>query len=136
MPPLRPDGKKGLCQLKKLRFCPASVEAKAGIILAKTYAATLYGVEAARVQPQKIAQLAAAVIDVFKPKNNHHNADRFFATLTTDESKDLDPVVQILGRRASQIRRTASKSKEAEERFKKTLMKYARKYKSGDEWPK
>ena len=89
---------KGLNQLKRLRYCPASLEAKVAIILAKTYAATLYGVEAARVQPQKIAKLAAAVIDVFKPRNNHHNADWFFATLTSDEAEDLDPVVQILGR--------------------------------------
>ena len=57
---------KGLSQLKKLRFCPASVEAKVAIIHAKTYAATLYGIAAARVQPQQIAQLAAAVIDVFR----------------------------------------------------------------------
>ena len=72
---------KGINQFKRLRYCPVTVEAKMNIILAETYAATLYGVEAAKVQPQKIAQLATAVIDVFKPRNNHHNADRFFATL-------------------------------------------------------
>ena len=42
---------KAMVQLKKLRTCPATVEAKAGIILAKTYAAALYGIEAARVPP-------------------------------------------------------------------------------------
>lgn len=112
------------------------MEAKVAIILAKTYAATLYGVEAARVQPQKIAQLAAAVIDVFKPRNNHHNADSFFATLSADETKDLDPVVQILGRRAMQIRRSANKGKGVLDMFKKILMKYVRKHKNGDGWPK
>ena len=127
---------KGLNQLKRLRFCPAAVEAKVAIILAKTYAATLYGVEAARVQPQKIAQLAVAVIDVFKPRNNHHNADRFFATLSAEDTKDLGPVVQILGRRAMQIRRSASKGKGVEDWFKRILMKYVRKHKHEDEWPK
>ena len=127
---------KGINQFKRLRFCPAAVEAMVAIILAKTYAATLYGVEAARVQPQKIARLAAAVIDVFKPRNNHHNPDRFVATLSADETKDLDPVVQILGRRAMQIRRSASRGKGAEDRFKRILMKYVRKHKNGDEWPK
>ena len=119
---------KALAQLKRLRFCPATAEAKTGIILAKTYAAALYGIEAARVPPAKVAKLTAAVIDAFKTRNNNHNADRFFATLTNDE-KDLDPVVQICGRRAMQIRRSACKSKDVESRFKQALLKYASKHK-------
>lgn len=83
-----------LVQLKRLRFCPASVEAKANIILAKTYAAAIHGIKAARVPPTKVAKLTAAVIDVFKARNKNHNVGRFFATLTKDD-KDLDPVVQI-----------------------------------------
>ena len=46
-----------MVQLKRLKFCPATVEAKTGIILAKTYAGALYGVEAARVTPAKVAKL-------------------------------------------------------------------------------
>lgn len=139
---------KGTNQLKRLRYCPAATEAKVAIILAKTDAATLYGVGAAKVQPQKVARLAAAVIDVFKPKNNHRNADSLFATLSTDEAKYLDPVVQILGMRAMQIRRSASKGRDAETRFKNILMTYVRIHSEGTpnptgsllvvggEWPK
>ena len=47
---------KALNQLKRLRYVPATAEAKVGIIIAKTYAAALYGIEAARVQPVKIAR--------------------------------------------------------------------------------
>ena len=126
---------KAAAQLKKLRFCPATVEAKAGIILAKTYAAAFYGIEAARMTPVKIAKLTAAVIDAFRSKNDNHNTDRFFGTMS-EESKDLDPVVQILGRRVMQIRRTCCKRPKAEEQFKETLLKYAIKHKQGEQWPK
>ena len=126
---------KALTQLKRLRYAPASVEAKASIILAKTYVAALYGIEVARLQPVKIARLTAAVIDVYRSRNNNHNVDRFFATLG-EEARDLDPVVQIYGRRALQIRRTCCKNKDAEQRFKDTLLKYAARHKKGDEWPK
>ena len=37
---------KAIVQLKKLRYVPAGAEAKVSIILAKTYAAAFYGVEA------------------------------------------------------------------------------------------
>ena len=114
---------------------PATVEAKANIIRAKTYAAALYGIEAAKVQPAKVAKLTAAVIDVFKSKNNNHNVDRFFATLGSEE-KDLDPVVQIYGRRAMQIRRSSCKGSQAEKRNKGNLLKYATRYKKGSIWPK
>ena len=109
------DGKKALNQLKRLRYAPAKAEAKANIIIAKTYAAALYGIEAAKVHPAKVAKLTVAVIDVFKSRNNNHNVDRFFATLGSEE-KDLDPVVQIYGRRAMQIRRSSCKSSEADKK--------------------
>ena len=114
---------------------PATVEAKANIIIAKTYAAALYGVEAAKVTPAKVAKLTAAVIDVFKSRNNNHNVDRFFATMGSEE-KDLDPMVQIYGRRAMQIRRSSCKSSETEKRMKQILTKYATRHKIGSNWPK
>ena len=123
-----------MVQLKRLRFCPATAEAKVGIILAKTYAAAMYGIEAARVPPAKVAKLTAAVIDVFKARNNNHNVDRFFASLS-EEDRELDPMVQIFARRALQIRRSACKGEEAEVRFKASLMKYARRHAKGEEWP-
>ena len=61
-------------QLRKLRFCPAKAEAKAKVILSKVYAGAMYGVEAAGASPMKVANLTAAVIDVFKNRNNNHNA--------------------------------------------------------------
>ena len=72
---------------------------------------------------------------MFKARNNNHNVDRFFATLT-EEARDLDPVVQIFSRRAHQIRRTCCKNKMAEKRFQQSLMKYAVRHKRGDGWPK
>ena len=94
-----------MLRLRKLRYCPATVKAKAKVILAKTVAAAMYGIEAAQVQPAKIAKLTAAVIDAFRSRNDNHNTDRFFATIA-EERNELDPVVQILARRAMQIRRT------------------------------
>ena len=68
----------------------------------------MYGIEAVGVTPKKIASLAAAVIDVFKNRNNNHNANQFFSTITGSKV-DLDPQVQIFARRAMQVRRTACK---------------------------
>ena len=56
-------------QLRKLRFCPATAEAKAKVIHSKIYAGALYGVEAAGASPAKVAKLTAAVIAVFKSEN-------------------------------------------------------------------
>ena len=66
---------KACSQLKKLRFVPATTEAKVRAIHAKVYVSAMYGIEAAAVTPAKIATLAASVIDVFRSKNNIHNAD-------------------------------------------------------------
>ena len=124
-----------MVQLKRLRYCPTTVEAKTKLILAKTFAAAMHGVEAAEVQPAKFAGLTAAVIDTFRSRNDNHNTDRFFATLS-EETKDLDPVVQSFGGRAMQIRRTCCKNDKAEARFKQTLIKHANRHKQNGEWPK
>ena len=92
-------------QLRKLRFCPAKADAKAKAILSKIYVGAFYGVEAAGASPAKVASLAAAVIDVFKSRNNNHNGNQFFSTITGSRS-DLDPVAQIFARRVLQIRKT------------------------------
>jgi hypothetical protein len=77
-------------QLKKLRFCPAKAEAKIRAIISKIYAGAMYGVEAAGATPVKVASLTAAVIDVFKSRNNNHNANQFFSTIIGSKD-DLDP---------------------------------------------
>ena len=125
---------KAMESLKRLRFIPAKVEAKTRIIHAKIYAAAMYGIEAAEATPPRIAKLTAAIIDAYRSKNNDHNADRFFATLTSDKS-ELDPVAQILMRRTLQIRRAACKKPENLPRYKQLLRKYAEKQKEGDQWP-
>ena len=71
---------KAIAQLKKLRDCLATVQAKIGIILAKVYASAFCGIEAARVSPPKVARHTAAVIDAFRGKNDSHNTGRFLAT--------------------------------------------------------
>ena len=128
------DSKKVYAQLKRLRYCPASVDTKARAIAAKVYAGAFYGVEAAQVTPAKLAKMSAAVIDVFRSRNNSHNADRFFATLTSAKN-DLDPTVQIFTRRVLQVRRTCSKKEGADGDFKRVLNKYAVKHKVNDVWP-
>ena len=108
---------KAIQDLKKLRYIPADIQAKVGIIHAKIYAAALYGVEAAEATPAKVAKLTTAVINVFRSRNNNYNVDRFFTTLTGDKN-DADPVAQILLRRVLQIRRVACKTEGNEERYK------------------
>ena len=129
------DGKKAKQQSRKLRFCPAKAEAKAKTILAKVYAGAIYGVEAASATPQKNGILTAAVIDLFKSRNNTHNANQFFSTITKSKN-DLDPAAQIFASRVLQVRRTACKKKIAEERFQSLLKNYAKKHKRGGQWPK
>ena len=126
---------KAITLLQRLRFCPASVETKVRAIATKVYAAGLYGVEATQISPAKVAKLSAAVINVFRSRNNSHNADRFYTTLTSGKN-DLDPMAQVLARRVLQIRRTSTKRPDAEAKFKTTLKKYAVKHKEAEgEWP-
>ena len=61
--------------MKRLRYAPATLEAKCMAIRTKIYAAAMYGIEAAEVTPQKIAKITAGVIDVFRSKNENHNVD-------------------------------------------------------------
>ena len=97
-----------LMQLRTLRFCPAGTQAKIRVINGKVYAGALYGVEAARIVPAKMARLSAAIIDAFRVRSDNHNADRFYTTIT--KAKDeLDPVLQVFSRRVIQVRRTSCK---------------------------
>ena len=74
----------------------------------------MYGIEAASASPIKVASLIAAVIDVFRSRNNNHNANQFFSTISGSKN-DLDPQVQIFARRVLQVRRTACKRPETAE---------------------
>ena len=113
---------KAISQLQRLRFCSASTDSKIRVIATKVYAGALYGVEATQLAPAKIARLSAAVIDTFRSRNNSHNANRFYTTLTPTKT-DLDPCAQILARRVMQIRRTCAKQPGAEEKLKRVVNK-------------
>ena len=66
---------RAIAQCRRLRNCPASTKAKVNILLAKTYASAMYGIEVARVTPSQIAKFTVAVVDVFRSRNNNHNVD-------------------------------------------------------------
>ena len=117
-------------QLRRFRPCAASTEAKAKVIFAKVYVGAMYGIEAAITTPKKIGSLTAAVIDVFKSKNNNHTANQFFSTINESRS-DLDPAAQIFARRVMQVRRTTCKKAKAEARFQKLLRLYVEEHKQG-----
>ena len=70
-------------QMQKLRCVPATIEAKTKNIHATVYGSAMYGIEAAQTTPSQIAKMAAAVIGVFRSRNNDHNVDRFFSTQTS-----------------------------------------------------
>ena len=115
---------KAMQQLRKLKYCSATVEAQAKAILAKVYAAAFYGVEAAEVPAAKVAQLTLAVIDVFRSRSVNRNVDWFFAAFLGD-NKEIDPMAQIFVRRAMQIRRALLKREGVPEYFQTMIEKYA-----------
>ena len=104
-------------------YCPATPEAKSHATIGKVYVGALYGVDAASVGTATLNKLAAAVIDVFRSRNNYHNVDWFFATFLKDQ-KDLDPYGQVFTRRALQIRRTICKTLGSLQRFQKIFKEY------------
>ena len=110
--------------MQRLKYIPATIEAKTRAIHSKVYGAAMYGVEAGQVAPTMIAKMTAAVIDVFRSRNNNHNVDQFFATITND-ANELDPLAQLLTRRTMQMRRTANKKIGMVEKYGKTIQKYA-----------
>ena len=98
------------------------------------YAAALYGIEAAQVAPDKIGKLTAVVVDAFQSRNNSHNVDKFFTTITNDDN-ELDPMVQILTRRVLQLRRACSKQKGTAQEYKAMIRRYAEKQMVDQRWP-
>ena len=95
----------------------------------------MYGVEAAEIAPATMANMSAAVIDVFKSRNDNHNTDRFFTIIAFDKD-EIDPAIEVFARRVMQIRRTACKSKGMANRYKDMLRRYADKHMKGQEWPR
>jgi len=122
---LRQRWEKALIQLRKLKYVPAVSMAKVRAITAKIYAAAFYGIEASGIPDRDIAQMSAAVIDVFRSKNDMHNADWFYAS-DFDDDKDIDPNSHLLCRRALQLRRCYCKQERSLEKYQAILRRYVR----------
>lgn len=71
---------------------------------------------------RQLADLTAAVIDVFSSKNDKHGIERFFTTRS--DGKDLDPVGQLFVRRGLALRRCISKKPRLREQCRKVLKLY------------
>ena len=92
-----------LQQLKRLRTCPATPITKARAIITKIYAGALYGIEASSITTGELNTFVAAVINVFRPRNDSHHADWFFTSNATN-NQDLDPYSQVFVRRVMHMR--------------------------------
>ena len=93
----------------KLRYTAAACEDKIKAILNKVYAGMMYGIEGSDITEAMTAKIAAAVIDVFRSRNDVHDADWFFTAISNGTSRELDPTVQILVRRCLELRRAICK---------------------------
>ena len=104
----------GLGQLTKLRYVAAEDGDKAKAILNKVYAGMMYGIEGSDITEAMTAKISAAVIDVFRNRNDIHDADWFFTAISNGTSRELDPTVQILVRRCLELRRAICKRPKTE----------------------
>ena len=69
---------KAIQQLRQLKFCLATAEAKIKAIVLKVYVVVFYGIEAVEITIDTVAQLTAAMIGVFRSRSDTHNVDWFF----------------------------------------------------------
>ena len=99
----------GLLQLTRLRYAAVENKDKIKAVLTKVYAGLLYGIEGSDITEVMTARISAAVIDVFRSRNDIHDADWFYTTFSNDASSELDPTVQILMRRTLELRRALCK---------------------------
>jgi hypothetical protein len=114
-----------IIQLRRLKHCPSDAISKTRAITAKIYAAAFYGVEASGINDREVAQMSVAVIDVYRSRNNKHDADSFYAT-NGSEAKDIDPNSQILSRRVMQIRRNYCKQGSKVHQSQAIMRRYVR----------
>ena len=78
-------------QLRRLKFRLATAEAKAKAIFVKVLAVVLYGIEAAGITIAKVAQLTAAVIEVFRSRNDTHTTQIGSSLLSWVTTKKFTP---------------------------------------------
>ncbi len=125
---------KALAQLKKLKFLHADQPSKIKAVLVKVFAGLFYGVEGNDLTSRQVASVSAAVLDVFRSRNDVHDADWFYVTLNDNTNRDLDPVTQILTRRCLQLRRAICKRPHLKQSFAKAIRLYAKASTTGAAW--
>ena len=80
----------GLNQLTRLKYVAAEDDDKAKVILNKVYAGMLYGIEGSDITENMTAKISAAVIDVYRSRNDIHDADWFYTAASNGTAKELD----------------------------------------------
>ena len=124
----------GLLQLSRLRYAAAESNDKVKAILTKVYAGILYGVEGSDITEVMTATISVAVIDVFRSKNDVHDADWFYSTFSNGLSSELDPTVQTLIRRCLEFRRALCKRPKTAATAKYIFEKYAQARPDAAKW--
>ena len=124
----------GLNQLAKLRYTAAETEDKVKAISNKVYAGMLYGIEGSDITEAMTAKISAAVIDVFRNRNDIHDADWFFTAISNGSSKELDPTVQILVRRCLEFRRAICKRPKTLAKAQTIFASYVQNNPDADKW--
>ena len=114
----------GMRQLTKLTYVPAASGDKAKAIITKVFAGILYGIEGSDITEAMTAKISAAVIDVFRSKNDNHDADWFYMMVSNGTSSELDPSIQILLRRCLEFRRALCKRPKTRAKAQLILEKY------------
>ncbi len=125
---------KALAQLKRLKFLHPDQPSKIKAVMVKVFAGLFYGVEGNDLTSRQVAMLAAAVLDVFRSRNDIHDADWFYVTLNDNTNRDLDPVTQILTRRCLQLRRAICKRPHLKQTLAKAMRLYAKASTTGATW--
>ena len=114
----------GLMQLTKLRHVNAASGDKVKAILTKVYAGIMYGIEGSDITEVMTARISAAVIDVFRHKNDIHDADWFYTMISNGAINELDPSIQIMIRRCLELRRAICKRPKTKAKAQLIVDKY------------
>ena len=124
----------GLLQLTKLRYASADSEDKVKAILTKVYAGIWYGIEGSDITETMMARISAAVIDVFRSKNDMHDADWFYTMTSNGTISELDPPIQVLVRRCLELRRAVCKRPKTKAKAQLIFDKYIQNSPDATKW--
>ena len=124
----------GLVQSTKLRYVVAASDDKVKAILTKVFAGIMYGIEGSDITEAMAARISAAVIDVFRHKNDFHDADWFYTMISNGATSELGPIIQILLRRCLEFRRAICKRPRSLARAQIILEKYIQNDTNAGRW--